>query len=106
VSTQELTYPQKSCCAATAWASRIEPSGFALINAKLLISFKSRVCQQNEQPSASHAESRLWVTVAGFAHKVIHKICGQTQKRIPIIDLGAFSQMKPSFRPQLDMSQR
>jgi hypothetical protein len=106
VSTQELTYPQKPCCAATARALRIEPSGFALIDAKSLISFKSFGCQQNEQVSASQAESRLWAMAAGFAHKVIHKICGQTQKRIPIIDLGAFSHMKPSFRPQLDLSRR
>jgi hypothetical protein len=103
VSTQELTYPQKPCCAATACAPRIGLSGFALIDAKSLISFKSCGCQQNEQPSASQAESRLWAMLPGFAHKVIHKICGQTQKRIPIIDLGVFSHMKPSFHPQLDM---
>jgi hypothetical protein len=43
---------------------------------------------------------------AQFAHKVIHKMCGQQQKRFSIIDLGALSQADPSFRAQLPLSVR
>jgi hypothetical protein len=106
VSAQELTYPQKSCCSATAFHSRIEPSGFALMAPKLLILLNTASCRQLGQSGAKLAESRTWVSVTQLAHIVIHKICGQRQKRFSIIDLGAFSQMNPSFRLQLDPAPR
>jgi hypothetical protein len=41
--------------------------------------------------------------VAQLAHKVIHKICGQREKRFSIIGLGAFPHMNPSFPLQLGL---
>jgi hypothetical protein len=73
---------------------------------KLLILLSVAACRQIGHSGAKLGESRTWVSVAQLAHKVIHKICGQRQKRFSIIDLGAFSQMNPSFRLQLDPASR
>ena len=70
--------------------------------AKSLILFKTVKCREIGQGSQNPGKSRTWVVLALLAHKVIHKICGQGQKRFSIIDLGAFSKMDPSFSVQLE----
>jgi hypothetical protein len=102
VSAQELTYPQKSCCSANLQQGGAEPSGFALMVAKSLILFRAGGCREMGQGDQRVGKSRAWAPQALFAHKVIHKICGQWQKRFSIIDLGGFSHMNPSFLVQLD----
>ena len=96
-----LTYPQKSCCSAVVEAAIERPSGFALMRAKSLILLGLNSCQQMGQSSLGPEESRLWATSDRFSHKVIHKICGQQEKRFPIIDLDPISQLHLSFHPQL-----
>jgi hypothetical protein len=68
---------------------------------KLLILFKSASCRQKGQGERKREESRAWGTGAQFAHKDIHKICGQPEKHFSIIDLAANVDMKPSYRAQL-----
>jgi hypothetical protein len=106
VSAQELTYPQNSCCSAILQQAELRPSGFALMASKSLILLSARDCREMEQRSQMLGKSRAWALPAQFAHKVIHKMCGQQQKRFSIIDLGALSQMNPSFRAQLPLSVR
>jgi hypothetical protein len=104
VSTQELTYPQESCCAAPPWRLRHDLSGFALCRAKSLILLKSRNCREIGQALPEPAKSRLWRLPMKVTHKVIHKNCGQTEKRFSIISLGVFLEMNPSFPTQLGMA--
>ncbi|MCU0921923.1 MAG: hypothetical protein MUF16_16580 [Burkholderiaceae bacterium] len=106
MSAQELTYPQKPCCSATPQRAAARPSGFALMVSKYLILLSTKGCREMGQGSQMLAKSRAWALPAQFAHKVIHKMCGQRQKRFSIIDLGVLSQMNPSFLAQLDLSAR
>jgi hypothetical protein len=66
-----------------------------------LILLMTQDCREIEQASAERAKSRPWRGRVPVAHKVIHSICGQSEKRFPIIDLGVFSEMNPSFPAQL-----
>jgi hypothetical protein len=106
VSAQELTYPQKSCCSAIGAAAAARPSGFALMVAKSLILFMAQGCRENGQGSQKPGKSRAWVHLPQLAHKVIHKKCGQRQKRFSIINLGGFFHIDPSFRMQLERESR
>jgi hypothetical protein len=83
------------------WLPNSYPSGFARIRAKPLILLMAQDCREIEQASAEPTESRLWRYRAPVAHKVIHNICGQSEKRFPIINLGVFSEMNPSFPAHL-----
>jgi hypothetical protein len=83
------------------WVPNSYPSVFARVGAKSLILLISQDCLEIEQASAEPAESRLWRYRAPVAHKVIHSICEQSEKRFPIINLGVFSEMNPSFPAQL-----
>jgi hypothetical protein len=74
--------------------------------AKSLILLSSIGCRENGQAWQTLAKSRAWVSLAQFAHKVIHKKCGQQRKRFSIIDLGVISHMNPSFRVQLRLGGR
>jgi hypothetical protein len=103
VSAQELTYPQKSCFSANVAQAADEPSGLGLLAAKSLILFRRTRCREIEQRRRMYRESRTWVRMAQLAHKVIHKICGQSQKRFSIIDLGALPPVNPSFVAQLKL---
>jgi hypothetical protein len=101
VSAQELTYPHISCCNAKLGAAAPEPSGFALIRAKSLISFSAETCAEKGHTSLKPEKSRPWALPTQLAHKVIHKICGQRQNGFSIIDLDGFAEIVPSFRAQL-----
>jgi hypothetical protein len=103
VSAQELTYPQKSCCGAPTSHVALEPSGFALMVAKSLILLRTPRCRQIGQASHMPGKSMAWMRLPHLAHKVIHKICGQREKRFSIIGLGAFPHMNPSFPVQLGL---
>jgi hypothetical protein len=76
------------------------------MTSKSLILFRVGCCREIGQGSQMLGKSRAWTLSTRFAHKVIHKICGQWQKRFPIIDLGAFPQMIPSFLAQLALAER
>jgi hypothetical protein len=71
------------------------------MSSKSLILFKSTSCRQMGQQQRKREESRACCTEAQFAHKDIHKICGQPEKHFSIIDLAACVDMKPSYRAQL-----
>jgi hypothetical protein len=106
VSAQALTYPQKSCCSATAPQVLSGPSGFALMFANSLILLGSEDCCENGQGQQILGKSRLWGHLAQLAHKVIHKNCGQQRKRFSIIDLDRIPNLNPSFRTQLRLDWR
>jgi hypothetical protein len=72
--------------------------------AKSLILFITGCCREIGQERQMPGKSRPWAGLPLFAHKVIHKICGQRQKRFSIIDLDGISQMNPSFPVQLGLN--
>jgi hypothetical protein len=71
------------------------------MRAKCLILLTSISCHQIEQSGSGLGKSRLCAIAVAIAHKVIHKICGYGQNRFSISNLGALSQMIPSFATQL-----
>lgn len=68
---------------------------------KSLILFNAEDCSDKGQCSRKPEESRLWLALAQFAHKVVHRNCGQRKNDFPIIDLASIPNSKPSFAAQV-----